>query len=117
MQVFESSLPAAPPPAPAADMLDALIRQKLQDSYNTVLTSNPVAPMPLQGPSPTDLVNGMGDYLVRTASVWAKLTENFAAGEHVSQAVSDVCMRSERRSHLADVSEVVDLDITLEKLR
>lgn len=120
MLVFECGLQPALPcaPAPTSGELDALIRQMLQESCHVAMTSPDQAPLVApQNQGSASLLNGMGDYLVRTASVWARLTENFAAGDHIEQTVRDVHMRSQHDTHFADISGIAALDLSLAKLR
>ncbi|KAF4125639.1 hypothetical protein GMORB2_0883 [Geosmithia morbida] len=81
------------------------------------MSSEAGSPVSLQGQDTNSLLNGMGDYLVRTASVWAKLTKNLAAGDHIEQAVHDAHLRAAQDTRFSDTLSIAALDVDLTKLR
>lgn len=116
MHIFEAGLHGQPSSAPPSGNLDALLRQKMQLSIEMEAMS-PDPAMPLQGQDPSSALNGVGDYLVRTASMWSRFTENLAVGDHVERAVGEAHIRAAHDTRFSDMSDIAALDIDLNKLR
>ncbi|KAG6009187.1 hypothetical protein E4U54_008595 [Claviceps lovelessii] len=108
--VFDTGLKYFPSPSGS---LDALVRQQLEFAARDVGILN--APPPVSDSD--DLVTEMGEYLTRTAMLWAQLTEQLVHGPHIAQTTIQAHERSKAVSHLSDLAEVAKIDVNIAKLR
>ncbi|KAM0265587.1 hypothetical protein ACHAQJ_000019 [Trichoderma viride] len=70
--------------------------------------------------SPQDaaaLLTEMGDYLTRTAMIWASLIENLIKGPHIDHVTLQILEHSRAKTRVADLSAAASLDVTLGRLR
>lgn len=112
--VFESGLQA---PSLTSGHLDSLIRQQLDIATNDIaMTSDTPSPMPVRTSSDNSLLNEMGEYLTRTANIWAQLTENLARGPHIDKAAREVHKQAQRHTGLSDLTAITQLDMDHGKL-
>ncbi|KAG6006210.1 hypothetical protein E4U21_007249 [Claviceps maximensis] len=93
--------------------LDALIRQQLEFAARDVGMMNNPPP----GSGSEDLVVELGEYLTRTAMLWAQLTEQLVHGPHIAQTTIQAHERSRIISQLSDLAEVARIDVNVAKLR
>lgn len=63
------------------------------------------------------LTSGLGEYLVLSCQAWSRLTDSFLESAHIHRAVLDALEESKRRSHCADLSVVVSMDVEISKVR
>ncbi|KAG5982957.1 hypothetical protein E4U55_001057 [Claviceps digitariae] len=93
--------------------LDALVRQQLEFAAQDV----GVMYTPPSESDSEDLVAELGEYLTRTAMLWAQLTEQLVHGPHIAQTAIQAHERSKAVSHLSDLAEVARIDVNVAKLR
>ncbi|KAM4062881.1 hypothetical protein HRG_007700 [Hirsutella rhossiliensis] len=107
--VFEPGLGASQSP-----LLESLIREHLERATHDLDMNTP--PPSTLG-SEDLLLNDMGDYLCRTATLWAYLTDRLLKGPHLEQAAFRAHERSRTGTGMSDLTEVARVDIDITRLR
>lgn len=111
------------PSAPVSLSLEGLILQYLKQasqSVEQVEILSPLSSKPKCSSSPDDaaaLLTEMGDYLTRTAMIWAYLIEYLIKGSHIDHVTLQILENSRAKTNVADLSEAASLDMTLGRLR
>ncbi|PTB44200.1 hypothetical protein M441DRAFT_343617 [Trichoderma asperellum CBS 433.97] len=117
--LFTFGLPASP----ISLSLEGLVLQYLKQASQSVQRVEEVSPLssgPTCSSSPDDataLLTEMGDYLTRTAMIWAYLIENLIKGPHIDHVTLQILENSRAKTNVADLTEATSLDITLGRLR
>lgn len=107
--VFEPGLDASSSP-----LLESIVREHLERA-TLDLNMNPPAP---STPGSDDLLlNDMGEYLCRTAALWACLTDRLLKGPHLEQAALRAHERSRTGTGMSDLTEVTRVDVDITRLR
>ncbi|XWW98597.1 hypothetical protein V2A60_006597 [Cordyceps javanica] len=78
---------------------------------------SPPAAGPLLSEESATLLRELGDYFTRTAQMWSTMTHSLLQGPHIDQVALDVNTRSERQTHLTDISAIFAVDAELGRLR
>lgn len=111
------------PTSPISLSLESLVLQYLKQASQSVQRVEEVSPLssgPTCSSSPDDasaLLTEMGDYLTRTAMIWAYLIENLIKGPHIDHVTLQILENSRAKTNVADLTEATSLDITLGRLR
>ncbi|PFH57138.1 hypothetical protein XA68_15468 [Ophiocordyceps unilateralis] len=107
--VFEHALDASISSSP---LLDQLVRQHLDGAAHEIdmMESRP----PRSGDF---LLNDMGDYFCRTATLWAYLTESLLDGHILEEATLRAHERSRTDTGMSDLSNVARVDVDISRLR
>lgn len=66
---------------------------------------------------PGKIITRVGEYLVRAAESWSRLTDDLVQAPHMNGVITDAHEKARARSHLCDLSSVVQADIEISKLR
>jgi hypothetical protein len=118
LEVFESGLDGPPKSSPNSTSLESIIRHKLENAVRETYSGSTNSPESPQSCSePGSVLNEMGDYLTRTASIWARLTQDLMMGSHIDDLAMDAHEQANRETRLSDLSAVVAIDTELGKLR
>ncbi|EGX93136.1 hypothetical protein CCM_04508 [Cordyceps militaris CM01] len=119
-RVFESSLHI---PSHNTAFFENLVHNNLnqicRDFLKMSAESPPTPPAagPLLSEESATLLRELGDYFTRTAQMWSTMTQSMLQGPHIDQVAYDVNTRSDRRTHMADMSTVAAVDLELGRLR
>ncbi|CAI6094347.1 hypothetical protein V2G26_015060 [Clonostachys chloroleuca] len=93
--------------------LHRLVQSHIELISRTALNNMATGPS-LMDPNP--LTTGLGEYLLLVSQFWADLTKSILESPAIHQAAVDVHEESRRRSHLTDLSSVVNMDLEIMKL-
>jgi hypothetical protein len=110
------------PTSPITLSLENLILKYLEQASQSVQLAtdgSPLSPWTCSA-SPQDaaaLLTEMGDYLTRTAMIWASLIENLIKGPHIDHVTLQILEHSRAKTRIADLSAATSLDVTLGRLR
>ncbi|KAH7319747.1 hypothetical protein B0I35DRAFT_219240 [Stachybotrys elegans] len=124
--LFESLVHGPQKSGALARVIKENLELAARDMTPSVLTPAPSPPATLihgPVPPPTDdvpashLLNDVGEYLMRTAELWARLTEHLTKGPHLEPAVSEVVLASKIISGMAETQAVVGFDMDFTRLR
>lgn len=107
--IFEPALDASSSP-----LLESLIRDHLECATHDLAMSTPPPSTPGCGDL---LLNDMGDYLYRTATLWAYLTDRLLKGPQLEQAAYNAHERSRTGTGMSDLTEVARVDVDITRLR
>lgn len=66
---------------------------------------------------PGKIITRVGEYLVRAAESWTQLTDGLIEDQHINGVITSAHEQARARSHLCDLSDVVQADIEIAKLR
>lgn len=111
------------PSSPVSLSLESLVLQYLEQASQSVEQAEILSPLsskPTCSSSPDDaaaLLTEMGDYLTRTAMIWAYLIEYLIKGSHIDHVTLQILENSRAKTNVADLSEAASLDMTLGRLR
>lgn len=110
------------PTSPITLSLENLILKYLEQASQSVQVATdassssswPCSASPLDAAA---LLTEMGDYLTRTAMIWASLIENLIKGPHIDHVTLQILEHSRAKTRVADLSAATSLDVTLGRLR
>ncbi|CAG9983897.1 unnamed protein product [Clonostachys byssicola] len=94
--------------------LHRLVQSHIELISRTALSNMATGAPSMDDPNP--LTTGLGEYLLLVSQFWADLTKSILESPAIHQAAVEVHEESKRRSHLTDLSSVVNMDLEITKL-